>query len=826
MNRGKRRCGLFLILITLCLLPLAARGQIAINEIAWAGSSADPADEWIELVNASDAPVDLTGWRLISSDGAPAVTLTGTLFPRDVGDAKAGYFLLERSDDSSVPARAANAIYTGALTNAGETLYLYDSEGRLVDTANVPPVNADGSPKWPGGNAAPAYCSMERIDPLVPDVTSNWASCSCAPSEVASALCCGSPGRKNTAYNVSPTPRMTIAPRYPHPGELVLFGAAGSTDGSNAIVSYTWSLGDGTVEIGQTVSHTYSAPGSFEVVLTLLDSKGGSASLSEALYVHSLTPPLADFSVISSDELPLRAGEPISFCDESSDGLPGLSERHWDLGDGESAEGACITHEFASAGTYNVCLTVTDARGSNAQRCEPIEIASRIPAASLTIQPELPSSGELVLFDASASVDPDGEIVLFHWDFDGDETVDKTSVEPTAEHVFEQAGYVAPRVTVEDADGDRSAPYGLSLYVNAAPAAQFTVSAFAPDEMQEVQFVDCSYDDDGTIQSWQWDFGDGKTSIQTAPAHAFRCAGRYTVRLTVVDNQEASAVASATIDVTNLPPAARLETGCVDQQTGVTFTFDASASSDPSPEGSIVRYEWDLDGDGVFDRETTAASASQSYEDDGARSVSVRVTDNAGSSTVSDPIRIAVRNRPPRISRVDWDPADPADGREILFFAQADDPDGEITGWSWRFGEAGTSAAPEPIHAFGDDGLYEVSLAVCDDDGATSEPFLAQIAVANAAPIASLSVSHEAPRTIAFSAASSWDPSPTGRIVHIAWDFGDGTACPEDLSSCGSGNRTAPVHEYANPGTYFVTLVVIDNEGAIGESTRSVTIRE
>ena len=825
MNRDKRRCGLPAILITLCLLSPATRGQIAINEIAWAGSSADIADEWVELVNTSEAPVDLTGWRLVSTDGAPSVALSGTLEPRDAGDAGAGYLLLERSDDDSVPDRAADAIYTGALTDAGETLCLYDSEGRLVDTANAPPEVAGKFPTWPGGSATPAFCSMERVDPLMPDAAGNWASCSCAPDEVAAGLFCGSPGRKNTAYNVSPTPHMAIAPRYPHPGELVLFDAASSTDDNDAIVSYTWSLGDGTIAVGQTASHIYSALGSFEVILTLLDSREGSASLSETVYVHPLAPPLADFSVLHPDELPLRAGETISFRDESSDGLSGISERHWDFGDGESGEGARTTHEFASSGTYNVCLTITGTRGTDAQHCEPIEIASRIPVANLTVQPELPNSGELVLFDASASADPDGEIALFHWDFDGDETVDKTTLEPTAEHAFEKAGYVAPRVTVEDADGDRSVPYGLSLYVNATPTSQFTASEFAPDEMQEVQFVDCSYDEDGTIQTWQWDFGDGETSVQTSPAHAFRHAGQYSVRLTVVDNLEASRVASATIDVANLPPTASLEASCVDEATGFAFAFDASASSDPSPEGSIVRYEWDFDGDGTFDRETATASVSRSYEGDGSYSVSVRITDDAGSSAVSEPVRITVRNRPPRILGVEWEPTDPADGSRILFSAQASDPDGEIVGHSWSLGEEATSGMPEPVHAFGDDGLHWISLVVRDDDGATSEAFFVEIAVANAAPIASFSFTQDTPGTIAFSAASSWDPSPAGRIVHIAWDFGDGTACPEGLSGCGSGGRTAPLHEYADPGTYFVTLVVIDEEGAIGQSTRSVTIR-
>ncbi len=139
-------------------------GAVVINEIAWGGTGASIADEWIELYNPSGFAVNLAGWTLASStDGTPAVALTGVL-------PAGGYYLLERTDDTTVSDVAADQFYTGGLLDSGEALALTDSGGNLVDTAN-----GDGG-VWPGGSAAPNQYSMERISASAPDTDSNWQS--------------------------------------------------------------------------------------------------------------------------------------------------------------------------------------------------------------------------------------------------------------------------------------------------------------------------------------------------------------------------------------------------------------------------------------------------------------------------------------------------------------------------------------------------------------------------------------------------------------------------------------------------------------------------
>ncbi len=139
--------------------------DVVINEVAWGGTAASPADEWIELYNNTGNAIDLSGWTLTAADGTPGITLkNGKTIPAH------GYFLLERTDDNAVSDVAADQIYTGALGNSGEKLELRDDAGTLIDTAN-----GDGG-GWPAGTGSPDYRSMERITPSASDADSNWAT--------------------------------------------------------------------------------------------------------------------------------------------------------------------------------------------------------------------------------------------------------------------------------------------------------------------------------------------------------------------------------------------------------------------------------------------------------------------------------------------------------------------------------------------------------------------------------------------------------------------------------------------------------------------------
>jgi len=119
---------------------LASLRDVVISEIAWMGTTTSSGDEWIELYNNTTLAVNLAGWSLRAVGGTPSITLTGTI-------PAGGYYLLERTDDTTVPGVAADQIYTGALGDGGEDLVLRDSAANVVDE-----VDADGDSGWFSGH--------------------------------------------------------------------------------------------------------------------------------------------------------------------------------------------------------------------------------------------------------------------------------------------------------------------------------------------------------------------------------------------------------------------------------------------------------------------------------------------------------------------------------------------------------------------------------------------------------------------------------------------------------------------------------------------------
>src|SRR3989338_3944489 len=103
--------------------------SVRLNEIAWMGTTLSPTNEWIELYNDTALPVVLSDWKIEARDGLPSVALSGILPPN-------GYFLIERTDDNSVPGVKADLIisFGTGLSNSGETLLLTDASSTIIDT--------------------------------------------------------------------------------------------------------------------------------------------------------------------------------------------------------------------------------------------------------------------------------------------------------------------------------------------------------------------------------------------------------------------------------------------------------------------------------------------------------------------------------------------------------------------------------------------------------------------------------------------------------------------------------------------------------------------
>jgi PKD repeat protein len=165
---------------------------------------------------------------------------------------------------------------------------------------------------------------------------------------------------------------------------------------------------------------------------------------------------------------------------------------------------------------------------------------------------------------------------------------------------------------------------------NIRPIADFTESCI---ELLCTFDASASDDEDGTIDSYSWEYGDGAIAEDAGfnPSHTYAAAGTYTVFLAVTDNEGAVGIVSRDITVTSSTggnaPTASFTFSCTD----LACNFDASGSTD---DGNIVSYRWNF-GDGSDPVTEVIPGSSYTYATAGSYTVTLVVTDdeNATSST-------------------------------------------------------------------------------------------------------------------------------------------------------------------------------------------------
>jgi PKD repeat protein len=269
----------------------------------------------------------------------------------------------------------------------------------------------------------------------------------------------------------------------------------------------------------------------------------------------------------------------------------------------------------APIGVQSVCTR----RVSAAWSCKNVAVANSSPTAHIAANPTSGSWPLDVEFDGAASSDVDGTIVAFDWDF-GDGASSSTSA---PSHQYSGPGSYLARLTVSDDRGATGvADVTIVVGTNAAPNAVLGATPTSGNPSLTVAFdSSSSFDSDGSVDSYSWDFGDGGSSTAASPSHQYNSAGSFLVTLTVTDDLGASGIATQTI-VVNQAPTASFTSATVGDALGMAF--DSTGSVDP--DGSIVSYAWDF-GDGGA---SAAANPAHGYASPGLYTVQLTVTDNQG----------------------------------------------------------------------------------------------------------------------------------------------------------------------------------------------------
>lgn len=265
----------------------------------------------------------------------------------------------------------------------------------------------------------------------------------------------------------------------------------------------------------------------------------------------------------------------------------------------------------------------------------------------------------------------------------------------------------------------------ISVTVNAAPTAAFEFSPQNPIMGDTVYFVSTSTDNDGTIVSHQWNFGDGTSSTEKNPIHNFPVTDEekeYQVVLTVTDDNGTETSVAQTVPFALAEVVAPVADFTFSPENPDLDEYVQFTSLSTDEDGSIVAYQWYF-GDGNASTEENPVHRYDVSEPT-VFTVQLTVTDNDGNTgTVSKEITVGdIDNEAPEAG-FDFSPQNPRNGDTVYFNAAAStDSDGSIVEYYWDFGDGTVAYGKTVEHIFyvSSETTFTVVLTVTDDDGATS----------------------------------------------------------------------------------------------------------
>ena len=177
---------------------------------------------------------------------------------------------------------------------------------------------------------------------------------------------------------------------------------------------------------------------------------------------------------------------------------------------------------------------------------------------------------------------------------------------------------------------------------NLPPTAYIFANPISGKAPLTVEFTGYAKDDDGSIVSYNWDFGDGHASNQQNPTHTFEKPGNYTVRFTVIDDGGATATATIQISaLANKPPIAHANAIPKMGKAPLTVRFYGEGTD---PDGKIVSYHWEFPGLFFWNKYSDEQNPVRTYWRPGLYYAKLTVTDDDG-ATDTDTVTILVKPR-------------------------------------------------------------------------------------------------------------------------------------------------------------------------------------
>jgi gliding motility-associated-like protein len=523
-------------------------------------------------------------------------------------------------------------------------------------------------------------------------------------------------------------------------GTPVSFTDQSTTDGTHALVSHSWSFGDGLRDslLTPPYRHTYTTGGSMLVVLTVRDTYGCTDSALANVVVSN---PLASFTAVDTV---ICVGKSLSFTNGSTGGIAPVTYT-WNFGDGVQATSASPgfspAHVYTSPGLDTVTLTVKDALGCADTLSRPGYIDVQVPSAAFTLPQKVSSCPPLEAQFTNHSVNYTGS----SWNFGDGNT--STDVNPV--HFYSYPGVYIVTLTVAGVSGCTS--LAMDTIIVHGPKGTFTYSPLIGCDSLSVGFSIAS---DSSV-NYVWDYGDGTTlsGPQNTTRHTYPDTGSYLPRIILVNADHCQVPITGQSPIHVYRATAGLGLSAVNGCGSAMIQFRDSSSSNDAPGA----YYWDF-GDGST---STAENPLHTYTTPGSYGVvHVFVTASGCTDTVRLPDTIHIF-QPPVVKVTGDSSACVPD--TISFAASVLSGDAPSMAWRWDLGNGQTAATPVPPPAvYARAGNYTVSVQVADIHGCTDST--GELVVIHPLPLTSAGghymLCQGTPITLQGSGADRYDWSP------------------------------------------------------------------
>jgi PKD repeat protein len=242
-----------------------------------------------------------------------------------------------------------------------------------------------------------------------------------------------------------------------------------------------------------------------------------------------------------------------------------------------------------------------------------------------------------------------------------------------------------------------------------------------------------------------------------------------------------------------------------------TVSFNAATTTNGGAQcNQNCSYSWSF-GDNTSG---SGMITSHQFRAPGAYQVTVTVTDSRGAqATAVQLINVAAGTPPTAVFT--YSPTPPYANQDIFLNAEtsAPAPGRTIVNYGWNLGDGRTTSGYTVVVSYPNTGTYTITLRVTDDAGATATTSQT-LTIANPQPVPQFTIVPQTPAVgmpVDFNAATTTGPAP---IATYSWNFGNG--------STGSGVTAQTT--YAAPGSYTVTLTVVDTVGRTSTITRTLTV--